>query len=229
MKARRYGNRFALRAIDDYRAAPVNEERWHLDGGPSWRRALQLAASLKATARDQVAQMEDALVEAFCDAKVANSRDPLKFLRPLANEGLGRQHAPKVADLLEQLARHLMQQGHAFKTAAYLDAAKFWFNTASKGEKAAEMQLLLAKTWEKHTDSGKSALTRHGFYGDAIRAYRAVPARFRGLYDVDNAIQAIRVKYEEAGRQTVGNDTDCRTIDRPNRARRGRDRARSAR
>ncbi|MCL6486676.1 MAG: hypothetical protein I4O49_21340, partial [Janthinobacterium lividum] len=40
LKAKRHGNRFALRAVDDYRAAPMEHAAWHAHGRDSWHRAL---------------------------------------------------------------------------------------------------------------------------------------------------------------------------------------------
>lgn len=204
MKGKRHGNRFALRAIDDYRAVPISGEHWQREDQASWQRALQLAVPLKGIAGQRVVEMEDALVEAFCRAKDGAGLGPLRYIRPLASERLGRRHAPQVASILEELARERIQRNHTFDAVEYLRAARVWFERAGNEASAAEMQVLLAQTWERHADGDESALTSHHFYSDAIAAYREVPARFRAQYDIDKAILTVRAKYEEAGRQSIG-------------------------
>jgi hypothetical protein len=206
MQARRLGHRFALSAIDDYRTAPIDTSAWAHDGEASWHRALQLAVSLRAAGGDRVARMVAALVQAF-HAALEGDGEPLGYLRPLAALRLAKHESPQIAAELEQLAHARMEGDNTFATAASLEAAKAWFEHAGNPDKAAEMQMLLARNLERHADRHPSAVTRNAYYGDAIAAYRAVPAPFRGRFGVEQALLAVRAKYEEAGRETVGEMT----------------------
>jgi hypothetical protein len=65
LKAKRHGNRFALRAVDDYRAASLQHATWHTHGRTSWHHALQLAVSLRGAASERLEAMVTDLASAF--------------------------------------------------------------------------------------------------------------------------------------------------------------------
>lgn len=204
MKARQFGNRFALRAIDDYRDARLDEGTWRIFGRPSWQRALQLAVPLKAAAADRRHEMTEALVNAFFQAAEKQSREAFLYLQPLADEGLPTNAAPQIAETLEKIALHHLESHHTFDAAAYLEAARTWYERFRARSQAARMQALLGQTWEEHADANKAGVTRHTFYSDAIRAYRAVPNRYRAELGVADALNRVQRKYDSAAEQTIG-------------------------
>jgi len=63
---------------------------------------------------------------------------------------------------------------------------------------------LLACAWENHADAAPEAAILHAFYEDAIRAYCTVPAAYRVSLGIEAALQGVRRKYEQAGRDAVG-------------------------
>jgi hypothetical protein len=204
LRAKRHGHGYPLRAIDDYRSSAPDPTTWYEFGHAHWHRALQLAKELKGAASMRLAEIEDALVDRAEQAENEPGYDALHFLRPLIEERLGLQHADRVTDLLERRGRAAAAASDAFEAAGYLEAAKTWFERARQFDRAAEMQALLARTWEAHADAAGDAATRHAFYADAIRAYRAVSARYRGILGVDAALQAVRHKYDQAGGDAIG-------------------------
>jgi hypothetical protein len=203
LKAKRHGNRFALRAIDDYRAAPLEHAVWVVHGRASWHRALQLAASLRGTARERLEGMVTDLSSAFFAHEDAEGVVALSYLRPLEAERLGKAVAPQVAAQLGRLAQREADSAHAFHAASYLHSAINWREWTGDAAGAAAMQALLGDTWERHGDAASPALARHGFYQDAIAAYRSVPGRFRDAHGIFDAIERTRLKYEQAGRDVV--------------------------
>jgi hypothetical protein len=204
LRAKRHGHAYPLRAIDDYRSVPPDPATWYEGGHAHWHRALQLAKELKGTAGVRLAEIEDVLVDRAERAENDPGYNALHFLRPLTEERLGLQHAERVTALLERRGRAAAAAHDAHAAAAHLEAAKTWFERARQFDRAAEMQALLAKTWEAHADAAADAATRHAFYNDAIRAYRAVSARFRSALGVDAALQAVRHKYNQAGGDAIG-------------------------
>ncbi len=210
MKARQFGNRFALRAIDDYRAAPLDEGTWRLFGRPSWQRALQLAVPLRAAAVDRRQEMTETLVNAFFQAAEEQSREALLYLQPLADEGLPTNAAPQIAETLEKVALQHMERHHTFDAAAYLEAARTWYERSRDRSQAVRMQALLGQTWEEHADADTAGATRHTFYSDAIRAYRAVPNRYRAELGVLDALNRVQWKYDSAAEQTIGEMEEIR-------------------
>jgi hypothetical protein len=204
LRAKRHGHMYPLRAIDDYRSAPPDPATWYEVGYAHWQRALQLAKELKGAAGTRLSEMEDALVDRAEQSQHAPTYYALHFLRPLTEERLGLQHAARVTAILERRGREAAAARDAFEAAGFLEAAKTWFERARQPDRAAEMQALLAKTWEEHADAATDAATRHAFYDDAIRAYRAVSAKYRRVLGVDAALQAVRHKYDQAGRDAIG-------------------------
>ncbi|GAA0432161.1 hypothetical protein GCM10009094_40910 [Massilia aurea] len=204
LKAKRHGNRFALRAIDDYRAAPLDHSTWHTHGSTSWHRALQLAVSLRSVASERLEAMVTELTNAFFDHKDNEGVVALAYLRPLEAERLGKSAAQQIAAQLALLARREADRPHAFHAAAYSQSAIDWFKRVGDKAGAAAMLALLGETWERHGDATPAPLTRHAFYQDAIVAYRGVAGRFRDAHDVPAALERARLKYEQAGRDSVG-------------------------
>lgn len=204
IKAKRHGNRFALRAVDDYRAAPLEHTAWVAHGRASWHRALQLAVSLRAAAHERLEAMISDLTGAFFDHQDVDGVVSLAYLRPLEALRLGKAVAPQVAVQLARLARREMARPHSFNAAAYLHSAIDWYKRIGDDANEAAMQALLGENWERHGDATVAALARHGYYQDAIAAYRGVSSRFRDAHDVPVALERVRLKYEQTGRDAVG-------------------------
>ncbi|WP_371765491.1 DUF4209 domain-containing protein [Massilia sp.] len=204
LRARRHGHAYALRAIDDYTSTPPDPATWYDFGYAHWHRALQLARELKGTAAERMARIEDTLVDVAEKARETPGHDAMHLLLPLTEEKLGRQHQARVCALLEHRARDAAATRDAHEASGYLQTAKIWFERSGQPDRAAEMQALLARTWEEHADIAPDAAVSHAFYQDAISAYRAVPAKYRSELGIDAALQAVRLKYEKAGSDAVG-------------------------
>ena len=204
LKAKRHGNRFAMRAVDDYRAASLEHATWHTHGRTSWHRALQLAVSLRGAASERLEAMVTDLASAFFAHKDEDGVVPLAYLRPLEALGLGKSVAQQVAAQLVLLARREAERPHPFHAAAYMHSAIDWFNRMGDNAGEASMLAQLGETWESHGDATAAALARHAFYQDAIAAYRGVAGRFREAHGIPAALERVRLKYEQAGRDSVG-------------------------
>ncbi|WP_462184053.1 hypothetical protein, partial [Acinetobacter baumannii] len=87
---------------------------------------------------------------------------------------------------------------------AYMHSAIDWFNRMGDNAGEASMLAQLGETWESHGDATAAALARHAFYQDAIAAYRGVAGRFREAHGIPAALERVRLKYEQAGRDSVG-------------------------
>lgn len=142
-------------------------------------------------------------VERFEAEDHAQGFDALQLLWSLTDERLGARHAKRILEVLERRGRDAVAACNAFEAEGYLKAAKTWFHRARHPDHSAEMQALLASTWESHLDAATEAATRHAFYEDAIRTYRTVPAAYRLTLGIETALQSARRKYEQAGCDAV--------------------------
>jgi hypothetical protein len=204
LRSRRHGHGYPLQAIDDYLAIAADPATWDELGQPHRHRALQLAHELKDAGRTRLGEIEDTLVDRFEAAQNVPGVEALHVLRPLTEERLGRRHIERILAVLDRRARDAVAARNAFEAEGYLTAAQTWFGWAGHPDRAAEMQALQARAWENHADAAPDAATRHAFYEDAIRAYRAVDARHRVSLGTEDALERVRRKHERAGRDMVG-------------------------
>ena len=203
-ESKRHANRFALRTVDDYRAAPLEHATWNTHGRASWHRDLQLAASLCDTASDRLKAMVDNLTNAFSAHKDEDGVVALTYLRPLEAERLGKSAAQQVVAQLALLARREANRPHPFNAAAYFQSAIDWFKRIGDNAGAAAMLTELGETWERYGDATAPAFARYGFHQDAISAYRGVAGRLREADDIRAALKRARLKYEQASRDSIG-------------------------
>lgn len=145
-ESKRHANRFALRTVDDYRAAPLEHATWNTHGRASWHRDLQLAASLCDTASDRLKAMVDDLTNAFFAHKGEDGVVALTYLRPLETKRLGKSAAQQVVAQVALLARREADRPHPFNASAYFQSAIDWFKRIGDNAGAAAMLTELGET-----------------------------------------------------------------------------------
>lgn len=198
---RRY--QYARIAIENYRAqGDITFEAWHQGEGAAWHRALQLAKLI--SNQDAVQQIEQTLLSAFFGAIDAEGVDPEYYLRPLIAEKVGRGRAAEVACALDAIARRHFASGHAFPAQSYFEAAAQWYTVARKPDEHADMMAMVAEAIALQSTQGNNAMLEHTFLTKAIEAYRQVPGPARERLNVAAKIEALRRRYQEAGRAILG-------------------------
>ena len=100
--------RFALMAIDAYRAIPLSSETWLRDGDKCWERAIVLSLMLGKGARDRLAQIESSIIDIF---KMGGEDFFCLWLAELLkSKGLGKDHSTMIAEKLESLGREFKRK-----------------------------------------------------------------------------------------------------------------------
>ncbi|TAM63787.1 MAG: DUF4209 domain-containing protein [Rhodanobacter sp.] len=200
--------RFALAAIDAYRAIPLDAETWVLDGRECWERAIGLARMLKATAGNRLQEMEAAILAAFEAASCADGFLILWLAELLESGRLGRDRQPAIAQKLESSAREFDDKGDLHRAGEYWRAAIDWFKAADDHAKAAEMTVAMAENWVKEADAriasdNTSHMAANSFYEDAIQTYRTIPKLQRADWRVDERIAELQLLLQQSGEKLL--------------------------
>lgn len=141
--------RFALVAIDSYRAIPLEQDTWIRGGHECWQRAISLARMLRSGAGERLKEMEASILAALTGAGEANGFLGLWLADLLEFGGLGRSDRPTIAQKLESLARSFEGAGDLHKAREHFRASSKWFKDSGNEAKAAEMTVATAECWAK--------------------------------------------------------------------------------
>lgn len=200
--------KFALAAIDAYRAIPLDTETWVRGGRECWERALGLARMLRAGAGDRLEAMESVIVGSFDEVTKDGGFLALWLADLLKANGLGRKHAATVAQKLEALARDFNTGGDLHRAREYFSASAGWYKTAVDDARAVDMTVALAECWVKDaiartaTDT-PSHMVAAGFYENAIQICRTIPRAERAVHRVDERIAELRSHLNESGEKSL--------------------------
>ena len=214
-------SRFALMAIDAYRAIPLSSETWLRDGDKCWERAIVLSLMLRGGARDRLAQIEASIIDIF---KMGGEDFFCLWLAELLkSKGLGKDHSTMIAEKLESLGREFKKKNDFNKAGQYFQVSADWFEMSADTAKSAEMSADTAKSAEMSADTAKSAemkvewaetsvkkatadrgsLVAVHFYDQAIQIYRSIPRSERAKYGVNERIAELRAHLSESGEQSL--------------------------
>lgn len=201
--------RFALAAIDAYRAIALDAETWVRGGRECWARAIQLARMLKGGAGDRVAEIEATILKVF---EAATNQDG--FLGTwladlLESNGLGRIQSGAIAQKLETLAGEFDADGDLHRSREYFSAAARWFKLAGDEAKAASMTVSEAEGWVKEavarvSSTNPSHMAAATFYENAIQIYRTIPGAERTPQRVVERLAELRAHLSESGEKSLG-------------------------
>lgn len=193
-------------AIDGYIPSSINPKKWYEEVDKKLERAYKLACSLKDEQRKL--SVEKLLKDAFhCDDN--EFRDIAISVTKLIDKlNLFKHDFFAFAARLEQLGEQF------FTNKDYLSAVYFFELSAKKyrqdkdEERSVFVLFRAAESYEskaeKQFDGGKGTrLISSSTYGEAIHAYRRVPAKFREQYSIDSKLSALRHKLSKAGKNTL--------------------------
>ena len=193
--------RFALMAIDAYRAIPLSSETWLRDGDKCWERAIVLSLMLRKGAGNRLAQIEASIIDIF---KMGGEDFFCLWLAELLkSKGLGKDHSTMIAEKLESLGREFKKKNDFNKAGQYFQVSADWFEMSADTAKSAEMKVEWAETSVKKATMAIDSLVVEHFYDQAIQIYRSIPHSERAKYGVNERIAELRAHLSESGEQSL--------------------------
>ena len=199
LRDRRRGIALAHMAIDTYLTLSLDENSWLLSARDGWRRALQLARGIRDDGR--VVLIETSLLQAFRDAVAVPGDLSLSYLGPLLAEGVARDNAAEVGDLLAAHAEARRVESAYRAALEYAEAAARWFQRApNSGPRRAAMLVMAGHIMAALGGAAGAALAQKYWYAKVIEMFRSVPGAYRHEHQVDHTIASLRTKQDAAGR-----------------------------
>ena len=195
--------KFALDAIDSYRAVQLTTESWFKDADTCWRRALILARLLGQGASDRWSEMESSLLELLRNASAENGLFASKLADIMKTYRLASHQENEVAERLEQIAKELEDTEDYFFARRYYSDAGMWFRDADDQEKWIEMTITEAETWVKEATArllsdNPSNMVATDYYQSAVQVYRNIPREHREPRQLDERMEEILELHREA-------------------------------
>lgn len=200
--------KYALLAIDSYRALPLKADVWIRGGEAAWERAIVLCQLLKKLAEERLNQMEAALIAGFENATRDDGFLSLYLPRLLAEKHLAREKSQLFAEKLANMARLLDQEGNFERARLYFEASSGWFESAGDRDGAVTITVALAETWAKDAAARAAATVPSNaiaasFYEQAIQIYRTVPRKKREQHQVDDRLSELHRLMSAAGEKSL--------------------------
>lgn len=208
LKQRPRDVRFALTAIDGYRAIPLDTETWVRGGDKCWERAISLTRTLKDGAGNRIDEIGSAITEAFQRSNRTDGFLGLWLADLLNTNSLARDQAKTIAQRLESLAREFDEEGDLHRSREYFDASATWYKRAGDDAKAAAMTVAVAEGWVKEavarvSSDKPSHMVAASFYENAIQLYRTIPRTERAVHRVDERLEELRIHLTESGEKSL--------------------------
>jgi hypothetical protein len=206
----RPGNpKFALLAIDAYRAIPLDTDNWLRGGRECWDRSIRLTLMLRKGTGDRIEQMEASLLDAFERARLEDGFLALWLTNLLTEYGLGRLRQGEISKKLEKFARDFDGEGNFHRAREYFAISAEWFKQTGDKAKAIEMMVCVAEGWVKEASARlasqqPSHMVVAQFLQKAIHKYRTIPQADRATHKVDERIIELRAQMNAAGEKSLG-------------------------
>ena len=199
---------FALLAIDNYRAVPLNGETWVRDGLDCWQRALLLARLTKTAAGNRGEEMDASVLEAFDSATKEDGFLAVKLAELMRSNGLGRDAAASIASKLESLGDASAGEGELLRARSYLHEAHRWFKALGDDSRATATTVGEAECYVKEAECRlSSADPSYGvaanFIEKAIQTYLTIPNKRRETCNATERLENLKVRLREYGKRAV--------------------------
>ena len=196
--------KFALGAVDAYRAIPLNGETWAAGAMDCWRRAISLSMMLREGAGERISEIEGDLTTLFFSATKEQRFFALKLAEVMEEYGIGSTNVVPVSEQLRNLAEELESEGSHNSARSYFANAAVWFRRAGDEDESVTMTVAEAETWVKEAEANlastsPSNILASTFYEKGIQTYRNIPHTYREPRQVDQRISELRRRFSEAG------------------------------
>ena len=201
--------KFALAAIDAYRALPLDTETWIRGGRECWERAISLARMIRNGADGRLEQMEVAILASFNSATRQDGFLGLWLADLLRTNRLAWTRRADIARKLEALAKESDDEGDLHRARNFFSASSEWYKSIPDDTKAAEMAASVAEGWVKEaiarvSSDNPSHMVASSFYENAIQTYRTIPRSERAALRVDERIAELRRHLSDSGEKALG-------------------------
>ena len=199
---------FALLAIDSYTSVSLDSKTWYGGGENCWRRAISLSRLIGKGAGDRLDRIESNILNVLKNTTADNGFFGHSLANALLEFDLGRNNQIAVAEKLKLLADEfdLLEN---FRTSGRYYAASFrWFAKSESEERAVDMRVAEAESFEKEAESrlnsdDPSHLVAVGFLKSAVQTYIEIPNSLRSRHDVDQKIRELTLRIGEFGKLSL--------------------------
>ena len=196
--------KFALEAIDVYRAIPLDAETWAAGAMDCWKRAISLSKTLQQGAGDRLSGIESDVLSLFLSATMEQRLFALKLAGVMEEYNLGIDNVASVSEQLRTLAEELQAEGSHGAARNYFANAAVWSRRAGNEPESVRMTVAEAETWVKEAEANLTSESPSNFlastsYESAIQTYRNVPHAHRESHQVDQRIAELRNRLDETG------------------------------
>ena len=209
--------KFALTAIDNYRAIPLTAKSWFADARHCWGRARVLVAMLGKGSGDRWAEIRDSVLIAFRAAGTRDNYFGLQLAEFLEDYIDAKAEQLSIARQLQQLAEAFERDGNRHAAQDYFDGAAGWFKRGGDAQQSTTMIVATAECLAKEGDerlvADQPSHTAAGLlYERAIQKYRSVPKAERGQHGVEERLADLHQRVQASGLQSLG---EMNTIETP--------------
>ena len=196
--------KFAVEAIDAYRAIPLDGETWAAGAIECWKQAISLSKSLGDGAGNRLPLIESDVLSLFFSATSEQGYFALKLAEVMEEYNLGRDNIAPVSEQLRTLAEELQAEGSHGTARNYFANAAVWFRMAGNEPGSVKMTVAEAETWVNEAEANLTSESSSNFlastsYESAIQTYRNVPHAHRESHQVDQRIAELRNRLNETG------------------------------
>ena len=196
--------KFAMEAIDAYRAIPLDEKTWASGALECRMRAISLSLMLQEGAGDRLAKLESEVLALFFSTTAEQRFFALKLAEVMEEYSLGTTNLVPVSEHLRAIAQELEAEGSHSSARSYLANAAAWFRRAGNESESVRMTVAEAETHVKEAEGNLASDTPSNLlastsYEKAIQTYRNVPHAHRESLHVDLRIAELRNRLNETG------------------------------
>lgn len=193
----------AMIAIESYITHAIEPDTWHRGINDCLGRAARLAMQIKNF--DKLNEIKNKLFSAFVIEYPSSKFMSLKLADLLDRLNIDHDFREDIAIKLSQIGEDQKHTGDFNAAISYFDLAEKKYQQCGDEKGWLESLISIADCFEQEADSRSSGsnMVANSFYENAIQAYRRIPAKHRGTYDVDNKIQSIRTKITDTGKASL--------------------------
>ncbi|EPL1047863.1 DUF7380 domain-containing protein, partial [Acinetobacter baumannii] len=192
----------ARKAIDAYTEKLIDKS-WYEDIEAGWVRAIRLGYQV-----GDIERLEKIKTEMFEAIQREISNPDYKFLslaigRVFGIQGLDKEYLKSLAPLFFKQAEHFKNEQSFEAARQYFDLAAIKFNQMKDYDSWANTLLEIAKCYEMDAEKQAIPFATNSLYYKALEAYRAIPRRYRNIFDLEDKYAEIQSKISESGKDSV--------------------------
>lgn len=196
-------------AIDAYVEVVPREDSW-VSSLKEWRRAITLCMQLRKGAEGRLEKIRQDLVHLAESALQHEGSLGRAVARLLFERHLADDDGQKFAELLDMRGAAIKSSGgDIWYARTYWTLAERWFSRLANHERAADMTVKIALSYEEEADHRIAVdlhtghLVAQSFLGDAVQTLRKVPTALRPSRQVEGTLLRLLQRITESGEKAV--------------------------